>query len=97
MKSLSLLILDEMIDTKLFFSFLSDVFFIYISNAIPKVPYTLPLPAPQTTHSHFLALAFTCTGAYDVLKTRASPPIGGQLGHPLLHMQLETQFCGGTG
>jgi hypothetical protein len=25
-------------------SFLLDVFFIYISNAIPKVPYTLPPP-----------------------------------------------------
>jgi hypothetical protein len=24
--------------------FLLDMFFIYISNAIPKVPYTLPLP-----------------------------------------------------
>jgi hypothetical protein len=26
----------------LFFFFLLDIFFIYISNAIPKVPYTLP-------------------------------------------------------
>jgi hypothetical protein len=26
---------------------------------------------------------------------RASPPIDGQLGHPLLHMQLETQALGG--
>jgi hypothetical protein len=24
--------------------FLLDIFFIYISNTIPKVPYTLPLP-----------------------------------------------------
>jgi hypothetical protein len=31
----------------LFFSFLLDIFFIYISNAIPKVPYTLPLPCSQ--------------------------------------------------
>jgi hypothetical protein len=32
-----------------FFSFsniLLGIFFIYISNAIPKVPYTLPQPAP---------------------------------------------------
>jgi hypothetical protein len=36
------------------------VFFIYISNAIPKVPHTLP------THSHFLALVFPCTEAYNV-------------------------------
>jgi hypothetical protein len=49
-----------------FFSFLLDIFFIYISNAIPKVPYTLPCPAPLPTHSHFLALAFPCTEAYKV-------------------------------
>jgi hypothetical protein len=35
------------------FVFLLDIFFIYISNAIPRVPYTLPPPAPQPTHSHF--------------------------------------------
>ena len=29
-----------------------------------KVPFTLPLPAPQPTHSCFLALASPCTGAY---------------------------------
>ena len=28
--------------------FLLDIFFIYISNAIPKVSYTLPLPCFQT-------------------------------------------------
>jgi hypothetical protein len=27
-----------------FLKFLSDIFFIYISDAIPKVPYTLPTP-----------------------------------------------------
>ena len=30
-------------------------------------------------------------------RTRASPPINGQLGHPLLHMQLETKSLGVTG
>jgi hypothetical protein len=30
------------------FFFLLDIFFIYISNAIPKVPYTLPLPCSPT-------------------------------------------------
>jgi hypothetical protein len=35
---------------KIFFSktFLLDIFFIYISNAIPKVPYTLPQPFSPT-------------------------------------------------
>jgi hypothetical protein len=61
------------VDVLGFFSiFLLDIF-IYISNAIPKVSYTLPLPppphAPLPTHSCFLALAFPCTGAYKVYKT----------------------------
>jgi hypothetical protein len=30
------------------FHFLLDIFFIYISNAIPKAPYTLPLPCSPT-------------------------------------------------
>jgi hypothetical protein len=37
--------------------FLLCIFLIYISNAIPKVPHTLP-PTPLPTYSHFLALAF---------------------------------------
>jgi hypothetical protein len=47
--------------------FLLVIFLIYISNAIPKVP--IPPPTPLPTHSHFLALAFPCTGAYKVCKT----------------------------
>jgi hypothetical protein len=43
--------------------FLLDIFFIYISNALPKVPYTLPVPcSPLPTHSSFLALAFPYMG-----------------------------------
>jgi hypothetical protein len=53
-----------------FFFLLLDIFFIYISNAIPKAPYALPRTAPQTTHSCFLALAFPCTGAYKVCNTK---------------------------
>jgi hypothetical protein len=36
-----------------FLYFLLDIFFIYISNAIPKVPYTLRLPC-SPTHPHLL-------------------------------------------
>ena len=61
-----------------------------------KVPYTLPptalLPHPPTPASwpwHFPVLGYII-----FTRPRASPPIDGQLGHPLLHMQLETQFCG---
>jgi hypothetical protein len=49
-----------------FNNFLLDIFSIYISNAILKVPYTFPCPAPQPAHSLFLALAFPCTGEYKV-------------------------------
>jgi hypothetical protein len=47
-----------------FLIILLGIFFIYISNAIPKVP-----PTPLPTHSHFLALAFPRTGAYKVYMT----------------------------
>jgi hypothetical protein len=79
-----------------FFQFFIRYFLHYISNAIPKVPYTLTHPAPLPTHSHFLALAFPCTGANKVCKTKgpASLPNDGRLGHLLLHMQLETRALG---
>jgi hypothetical protein len=60
-----------MLVTQVFiFIFLLDTFFIFISNDIPflvsppKIPYPLLSPsASQTTHSHFLAQAFSYTGA----------------------------------
>jgi hypothetical protein len=79
-------------------SILLDIFFIYISNAILRVSYPLHalLPNPLTAaswpwHSPVLGhIIFT--------RPRAYPPIDGQLGHPLLHVQLETQpLGGGTG
>jgi hypothetical protein len=36
----------------------------------PKPPIPSPCPSPQATHSCFLALAFPCTGAYDLHKTK---------------------------
>ena len=42
------------------FFFFLGIFFIYISSAIPKVPYNPP-PTALPTHSHFLVLAFPCT------------------------------------
>jgi hypothetical protein len=52
-----------------------------------------PHPAPLSTHSHFLALAFPCTRAYKVCQG-ASLHTDGRLGHLLLHMQLETRALG---
>jgi hypothetical protein len=45
-------------------------FFLYISNAIPKVPYTLPSPAHLPTHSHFLVLVFLCMGCIKFARPR---------------------------
>jgi hypothetical protein len=45
----------------------------------PITPASWPWHSPVVRHMIF---------------TRASPPIDGQLGHPLLHMQLETQLWG---
>jgi hypothetical protein len=55
----------------LFFKFLLNNFFIYISNAIQNVPYTLPPhPAPLPTHSHFLALVFPVLGYIKLARPR---------------------------
>jgi hypothetical protein len=42
-------------DSSFFFNFifLLHIFLNYISNAIPKVPHTLPPPTSLPTHSHF--------------------------------------------
>jgi hypothetical protein len=48
------------------FIYLLVIFFIYISNAIPKFPIPSLRPVPLPTHSRFLALAFPCLGAYKV-------------------------------
>jgi hypothetical protein len=71
--------------------FLLDIFFIYISNAITKVPYTL-LPPCSPTHPLPLldpGVPLYC-GISSLQYQGASLPSDGQLGHLLIHMQLET-------
>jgi hypothetical protein len=72
-QKVNLRVIKESVEKKIkgnFFSnYLLGIFFIYISDAIPKVPHT-PTPALLPTHSHFLALEFPCTGAYKVCKTK---------------------------
>jgi hypothetical protein len=46
--------------------FLLHIFLNYTSNAIPKVPHTLPSHFPTHSFPFFVALAFPCTGAYTV-------------------------------
>jgi hypothetical protein len=71
--------------------FLLCIFVNYISNAIPKVsPPTLPYPPIPI----FLALAFPCTGAYKVCLSNRPLSSDGQLGHLLIHMQIESRAPG---
>jgi hypothetical protein len=83
------------------FHFLLDIFFIYISDVIPKVPYALLptppalLPNPPTPTSWLWCSPVL--GHMIFARPRASPPIDGRLDHPLLHMQLETRALEGTG
>jgi hypothetical protein len=89
MSSCSSLLLFKKQTNKLF---LLAIFFIYISNAIPKVPYTLPhalLPYPPTPASW--PWRSPVLGHIIFARPRASPSNDGRLGHLLLHMQLETR------
>ena len=56
-------------------------------NPQPALLPNPPTPASWPWHSPVL-------GYIIFARPRASPPIDGQLGHPLLHMQLETQLWG---
>jgi hypothetical protein len=78
-----------------FFHFLLGIYFIYISNAIPEVTYTLHSIAPLPTHSHFLALVFPLYWSIESWQYQgASLPSEGWLGHLLLHIQLGTWVLG---
>jgi hypothetical protein len=84
--------------TGIFFQFLLDIFFIYISNAILKVPYTLPLPFSPTHPFPLLGPGIALyLGIQSLQDQGASLPNDGQLGHLLLYMQLETRAPGHTG
>jgi hypothetical protein len=59
----------------LFFSIL--FYFVFLTFSLytfqmlsRKFPIPSPCPAPLPTHSHFLTLAFPCTGAYKVFPTK---------------------------
>jgi hypothetical protein len=53
------------IDASFFFFFFITYFLQLHFQCYPKSPPPTPLP----THSHFLALAFPCTGAYNICLT----------------------------
>ena len=58
----------------LVFVCLLNIFFIYISNAIPKVPNTLPRHASLPTHSQFLARHSTVLGHIKFAVPRGLSP-----------------------
>jgi hypothetical protein len=72
------------------FSFLFLDIFIYILNAILKVPYTHPPPCSPIHQLPLLGpgIPLYC-GISSLQYQGASLPSDGQLGHLLLHMQLE--------
>jgi hypothetical protein len=74
--------------------FLLHIFLNYISNAIPKVPHTLPSTS-LPTHSHFFGPGVPLYwGIYSLRVQWASLSSDGQLGHLLIHMQLESRAPG---
>ena len=76
-------------------NFLLHIFFIYISNAIPKVPYTLSPPCSPTHSLLLLGPGIPLYwGIWSLQDQGASLPNDGLLGHLLLHMPLETQALG---
>jgi hypothetical protein len=78
-----------------FWKFLLDIFFIYISNAIPRVPYTLPPPCSPTHALPLLGPGIPqYWGIQSLLDQGDSLPSDGLLGNLLLQMQLETQALG---
>ena len=65
--------------------------FPFLVSAV-KIPYPLPSPSsPQPNHSHSWSQNSPILGHKALTRPRASPPIDDQVGHPLLHIQLEPQ------
>jgi hypothetical protein len=92
----SLLFFPSMLASSFFFHyyFLLGIFFIYISNAIPKVPHTLPSHSPTHPHPILGTGIPLYWGILSLQDQGASLSNDGQLGHLLLHMQLETRAPG---
>jgi hypothetical protein len=78
-----------------FHFFLLRIFLNYISNAIPKVPHTLPPPhSPTHPFPLFGPGVPLYWGIYSLRVQWASLSSDGWLGHLLIHMQLETRAPG---
>ena len=72
-------------------------FFLHLHfKCYPKSPLYPPLRPPSCSPTHSLPLLGPCLPLYwgigSLLDQEASLPIDGQLGHLLLHIQLETRI-----
>jgi hypothetical protein len=81
-----------------FYLFLLDIFFIYISNAIPKVPYTLPPPCSPTHPLPLLGPGIPLYWGISSLQYQgAFLPSDSRLGHLLrVRVSLCSPGCPGT-
>jgi hypothetical protein len=88
--------LVQVVISRLFFFFLLRIFLNYISNAIPKVPHTLPPPLPYPLIPiFFFGPGITLYwGIYSLHVQWASLSSDGRLGHLLIHLQLESRALG---
>jgi hypothetical protein len=73
------------------------IYFTYISNAIPKVPHTLPLPLPHRPTPKTWPWRFPVLRHIKSARPMASLSTDGRLGYLLIHMQLETRAGVGGG
>jgi hypothetical protein len=78
------------------FHFLLDIFFIYISNAIPKVPYSFPPPYSPTHPLLLPGPGIPLYWVYDLWETKALSSHWWPT-KPSSATYTETQFWGGTG
>ena len=76
------------------FFFELGIFLIYISNAIPKVPHTLPPHCPTHPFPLFDPGVPLYWGIYSLRVQWASLSSDGLPGHLLIHMQLESRAPG---
>ena len=78
----------------LFLKILLGIFLIYISNDIPKVPHTLTPTLPYSPTPTFWPWHSPVLGHIKFAIQWASLSLDGQLGHLLIHMQLESRAPG---
>jgi hypothetical protein len=78
----------------MFLFFIRYFLHLHFKCYLESLLYLLPALLPNPLTPAFWPQNSPVLGYIIFARPRASPPIDGQLGHPLLHMQLETWFWG---